>query len=439
MTQKYRLYFRSKPVLIVSAIAVIVVGVLIIVGYVPFRSAVIKKYITQQINKTGIDSCSISDTEVKVWNYILLNNIYLHTDNIFQEKLVIKVEKMSVPGNFFTFFGLRNRLKKAFKHNASNTSKDNTISSNSFTNIFIKNGATILGDIPITFTGVQVSQTVKEVQLFSTASGNALLFRDSSRTDSLILQTSFPMLTIAKEQLKQCSCTVSLSSHAVLSVQQFKCKYYKGTINFNGTANLTTMQLPAYTFTIENMEIGTWYAIHKGIGVIDGNVSLHFEGKKTPLVYQIPNGVLTCTISNVSLDSLPIQKSLVNALFIPTMSSLKFDSISTIAHIDETDTITTEFHGSGGQLDFNAHGWVTRNGYFEQKLTGVFSRSMAATFPPFVKKSLKKTKNRGREFTCRLYGTNADPRFELDKEILQRAVGTLFEDFSEDIIKMYIP
>ena len=146
---------------------------------------------------------------------------------------------------------------------------------------------------------------------------------------------------------------------------------------------------------------------------------------------------LKLSLEDCTIAGLPIQKALATSLFLPSIATLDFSSISATAEMKTGDTIRTTFKGVGDQLDFSSEGWVMLNGRLQQQFNGVFSGKMAASFPDVVKNSLIPAGKGKRKLTCRLFGTYYEPRFELDQATLRRAVGNMFDGLRQEIIDIH--
>jgi hypothetical protein len=287
------------------------------------------------------------------------------------------------------------------------------------------------------FSDVWYTVKFQKRELTQGANGSIAIVQSKENSENSEIEVSFPFLKIYGDGFENIKCAISYSPDGRIFLQNCTAKYYDGKIKARATINLQENLVDSYLLNIEKMDLAYWYAVHVGTGKIAGGTSLHLEGSSVPLRRPLRSAELQMTISPCSINDLPMQQSLATSLFIPSLSTIEFSKITVRAAFDTADTIKATLSGSGDQLNFNASGWIKTDGALQQHVEGTFSKKMIAELPPVVKKTLEPTKDGGRSFRCRLYGTFADPRFELDKETLQRAVGNMFENVSRELLQQY--
>jgi hypothetical protein len=235
--------------------------------------------------------------------------------------------------------------------------------------------------------------------------------------------------------MQNIQCTAILVPDGTLVIQNLSGSYFDGKVRARGTIELFDNQSTTYSLMIDKMDMAYWYSVHVGIGELTGSATIHCKGDNIPL-HQL-GSAMNCTvnINKCNVSNLPVQQSLATSLFIPSLTTITFDKIAFTARKNADDTVYASFNGRGDDIEFTTSGWVLMNGKIEQQIEGTFSEAMVSRFPPDIRSILASENNRGWKFGCRLNGTYADPRFELDKETLQRAIGGLFQNIQQDITK----
>jgi hypothetical protein len=410
-------------------------AVVVIAGFVPVSHPWITRKAVGLIARSGVDSCSIGSMRTAVWKSTTLQKVTLVVFPDSVTRCTMYADKISINANMpYLFWTMRHDastilaiLPRLLVNKRTGQNENN-----------LRRVSRYLSRISQgTIQGVTITVTRKGAEIVKGLDGSIELSQSSSDNSGQKLNGTFTMLNLYGEVFEKGSVTVSLTPKNAINVERCTARYFDGTVNARMTLEPENNRISDGELTINNLDLAYWYSVHSKVGKITGIVDLRLSGQNVPLRWPLVNSTLECAIQKCRLSELPIQQSLATSLFIPTLSALEFSKVSISATADTSDTVVTSFYGTGEQLDFSAGGWVITNGTINQKLEGTFSAKTARTFPPVVNRTLEVAKNGGRTFRCRLFGTFSDPRFELDKEMLRRAVGNLFEDFRQELMRQY--
>jgi hypothetical protein len=127
----------------------------------------------------------------------------------------------------------------------------------------------------------------------------------------------------------------------------------------------------------------------------------------------------------------PFRKPFLFFLSAPEFSELRFSRFKADLQLQSPGKFLTAMSGSGEMLDLNADGWISLDGELNQEMRGEISAKMARKLSNLVAGSLESTERRGKLFKCRVYGSLSNPKIELDRMILKRAVGNVFQNMRQ--------
>jgi hypothetical protein len=301
----------------------------------------------------------------------------------------------------------------------------------------IKAALTFIEHMRITFSGSDLSFNNSSGLSLKGIKGDIVLLPDTDHQEGLICRTLFSKILIAEEAITECAVTAFLTTDGEIKLTKINGNYFEGSVHGALSFNSQFTHMVSYDMHIDSMNLTTWYQSHGNTGKMEGALTARFKGGRSPLRVQIPRGSVQCTLSHYSLSQLPLLSAFSSGLGIPSLSMLQFDRCAISAEADSGDTVAATFYGTGKELIGNAQGWINKQGHFEYTIEGEFPEKMVNRLSKMVRNSLPATKSGGRTFKCRVYGTFADPRFELDKKIVERAIETMFEDISREYMQMY--
>jgi hypothetical protein len=409
-----------------------------VAGFVPLSHPFIARKVADVLRKAGAENCSVGKGTVVVWKSVSCSNIAftVRIDSI--RTCRVQCAEMSLRTSLPALLLHRSPLegRKQSKQTVGSIAARNAAllrvyeRIHSLLQLMARSNDGSISDVAVT-----VSADARE--LLRCVGGTVILKADREQTGELRAKVRFPVVNIAGDGVQELECSVTASPSGKIGVNGISGVYFDGKAGGKIAIDLQKQQIDSYEGTIEQMDMSYWYTVHGGIGEITGKLNLQAKGERLPLVFPPRTTDLNMVLQQCTITGLPIQHALATSLFIPSLATIPFSVITADIGINEGDTITTDIRGEGDTLDFSSHGWVLTDGSLQQKLEGVFSKVMINSFPPMVKNSLEPAGKGKRRFTCRLFGTFAEPRFELDDAILRRAVGSMFEGLRQDVIDIH--
>jgi hypothetical protein len=142
-------------------------------------------------------------------------------------------------------------------------------------------------------------------------------------------------------------------------------------------------------------------------------------------------GVLT----NVTIRNMAVQQRLIIALLLPQLAEVTFKKVNGDFRIRGGRVYLEGLEAKGDPLQLAARGSVSFKGYLNQDVTGSLSSSFVKDLAPVVRNSLAIAPNGDGRFSCRIQGRVESPVIVLDKQMLDRAVKSVFEEIGKELGK----
>jgi hypothetical protein len=419
-------------------IALLLVTITIVIGFIPIRHPWISQKAVSSLRAMGADSCTVASVEIIAWREIEFKDISFKVTIDSLNEYQIKMSKAVVPVNLIRLLIHRKQIKQAF--HSGNVGfftkfvlKPHLIVSDvvSLGNILDEGKDGYFENVWLTIkTGGKIA--------FLGAGGTVTITAGAAgekKNDNIAAHIQFPVVSTYGDGIQNMHSTVILKPDGTLVIQDISGKYFDGKLRVQGMIALSDSLRTTYVATIDRMDMAYWYSVHVGVGEVAGVASVHCQGDRIPFM-QLPSMLnYTMTVNKCTVNNLPLQQSLATSLFIPSLRTCAFDRMILRMRTSMSDTVYAALDGSGSAITFNAAGWLLTDGKIQQRIEGSFSETMVKGFPREIQPILASGNDRGWKFKCRLYGTLSDPRFELDKETLQRAVGSMFTNVQQEIME----
>jgi len=134
------------------------------------------------------------------------------------------------------------------------------------------------------------------------------------------------------------------------------------------------------------------------------------------------------TVKNLTAADLALQKSPVVSQLSRDLRLLRFSEVKGGFVTAGGRLNFKEIVGIGDVLKFRSSGWVGFDGKLSQDFEGEFSGGFVAGLPRIVRSSLEKTEDGGGRFKCKIGGSFHKPRIDVDKSVYDRAIGGFFKN-----------
>lgn len=411
--------------------------VIIVIGFFPVSHRLLADKTAQLVSDAGADHCSVGRVKVVAWRSIAFEDFEVveHVDSTLSYRFHVAFAQIDI--NLFRLLLKRNKLQRIFFSRGTDLFRELYDEPALITKKIFLIKKEMADATQSTFSGIRVWVKLRDRQLVRCINGEVTFRESSEDPDNIDVELAVARMNVVGDGLEDISCNVLLKPSGDLYLDKFFARYFEGRLRGEARMNTAQNRVDSYSLIFDKVDLGYWYAVHVGTGKVSGRAALHIEGGDIPLDRITSRVSLNVILAPCIVEDLPVQQSLATSLFIPSLSSIEFSKVSIDALMDTTDTIHITTRATGDQVDFDASGWITNNGPVQQQINGTFSEQMVEQLPPIVARTLMPSKDGGRMFTCRLFGTFSDPRFELDKEILRRAVGSMFEEASRELIEQH--
>ncbi len=407
----------------------------IIIGFLPVRHPWLTEKARSWLYRAGADTCMIGYLELRAWQSVSVHDFYFSETVGAGREYEISGNELQLPISIVHLMMKKPAIEKALFSRDPDLFRTAFVRPANLTGKLIQVGSRLKRGVKVSMDEVRFIVKEQDRELVRGLNGTVEFAVAADGPDRLEAKADFPIVNVCGDGLQNLRSTFHLTPDGEVTVSSFTGTYYDGKIRAEAKMDLYGGYIDSYSLSLDKMDLAYWYSVHIGIGEITGRLSARCEGENTPLRMELPKGQMNLTLYRPVVSGLPVQQSLATSLFIPSLSMLEFARITVAARPGPADTTFASFKGTGDQLEFSSEGWILKDGTLQQQISAVFQKEMTGQLPPNVRKALKQTSDEGVEFGCKLFGTFNDPRFELDHETLQRAVGSLFEDLSEEIMK----
>jgi hypothetical protein len=417
-----------------SALSVFFIMILcfLVLGFVPVSHPSIHNFVLNSFKKSGVDNCNFSKVTVTAWNGIEFSNMEISGD----------------------------RSSVAFSFNSPKIK----ISCNSLSLLLrwrkLKNDSIALPDdlYFLAFTSPQetldtllrFASTFYEIKKIEIVDGEWVNRHDTKeklriQDVSLEIMRDKDNRELIKSNIEigavlfSKSLATNLKAFAEYDGTNIKVTKCRGRI-YGGRFRLDTEfnihnhvmnQLSLLSSDLDLHQISMNFDSSKGN--FSGNADIDISLNPSTLKFDSLDGKGVMHLKNVEISNSPLQKALVKLLDAPRFLSLEFSKAKVDFEIKKFATLMTTTVGTGGMLDFKAIGWIQMDGALNQQLESVLTFPLTNEITPLIANSLEPVGDDGCLARCRVYGNMADPRLEIDKEIMQRVVRNVFQNMRQSI------
>lgn len=406
----------------------------ILIGFIPLSFPFFSNITKNILIYSGIDSCSVGKVNVAMWRSIKITDLYCKEAFEDDNEYSVKISEATINLNVLRAIWNRKRItEKLLSHEPDLFRFFYFKPFSAIKELFLSNEL-----MPFVkkcnFSGIEFKLKSPSKELVNATDGKIIIKRDIKKNENNNIKISFKFIKLSGDGIEDIKCALKEISEDELSLQLFSARYCDGIINGRALIGVSDNIIKSYVLKINKMDLAYWYTLNVGDGEITGRTDIFIEGSDIPINKISPRGELRAVIKDCKIYDLSTMKSLATALFIPQMPAIKFDRVNIKCIFSENDTIKTYLNGQGDQLNLNMNGWVMINQSLYQNIDGVFSKKFMEVLPPYLKIALEKTKEEDYTFRCKLLGTLAEPRIEVDKEILERTIGNLIEDLKNNLL-----
>lgn len=431
-----RLYHKLLE--LVTAMFFLTLLIIIMAGFFPFKATWLKQKAVAKLVQSGADFCTIEGIVLIPYKSLTLNKLVIvkqRIDTLRQD--TVKIEQVYFEGNMLSLLLHRKRISRELLSTDGDLFRFFSANPAAVTGLFesfvqreckhIQSGSC---------TGITGAIELGTGQRIYVNNGSLLLGRVAKGDgDTWEATVTLPMVRTERDEYTNVRGQLLLAKEGKQLSGRWRGDYLGGKVNGSAALNLKKARIEEYQIDAENIDAGAWYRNAGFSGSIVGDADVELHGRAQPLTIDSINGMLTIVLKKCSFSGFPLQQMLVQSLAIKQLESCSFTKVKIESTFELRRPLEIAVVGSGNDLNFTTKGWISRDGSLNQQVECVFPEHIASRFPDGIRKSLEPAGKGDRLFRCRLYGTWAQPGFELDKAMLQRAMTSMFDDARNDFQK----
>jgi hypothetical protein len=426
---------RKKNRLLLSAILLICFLILSVVsiitaGFFPVHHHLITKKVIAFIRQAGADSCSIGQLQVTAWKQIEVSNLYMcNTSN--NKPYAIKIEHCRMNYDIHTLLKELLIIKKGFNIKKIDPAIFFADQFHALQQIysFSKNTAGIT-KLEASGCKLQYKQKDSAYVVFDKVACDISLKNDSMFEGAI----SVDSFSSAHQKINLIKGQIAFNNK-IVTFKECSGQIRNGRLIVNGSVDLNDHRVKNMVWVADSVNIDQYYSSQKKyFGKITGTARVVFHFNDSPIHSDSLSGNGSIYASNVNLVNIPVQKAIVSLLNLPSISTVKFDSVRSDFRIMAGNKITAAVKANGPVVQLLTDGWIElKSDSLNQNIEGRFTRSFVQTLPSVVTGAMVETANHERMFKCRIYGTLDHPKISLSKETLNKAINNVFEDMKQSL------
>jgi hypothetical protein len=428
------------------------IGCVIILGLIPFSSAMLKNRVEQLLKESLNGQCTIDKLNITLWKGIVLSDVQYRFYDRQNSRVRLSCAFPRITVSYYL-------IPVIFKHLIINKiSFERPVVSIEYPD------PALLREAPPEVISIAAIKRVIStlpytvlVRSFSVNGAQATIIRDKSIVASgkgmdlsltigldreLVLngRLSAPDLTImGNYRFIGCKASIRVKGTEV-SLLDCRASLYGGALSMKGSADCAANTVNSLLVSLTDLKLDEWYrAQGPAKGELTGTMNVFVALEKSKLSVDSLRGKGWVKATGVCAHGTFLQKKLVLRLVIPKLETVKFNRIYSDLVVKNGAIYTGNFYGKGDPVDFNADGWIKMNGQLSERIEGDFSADFSKSLPEIVRNSLLPVKGdkEKRAFKCTIEGTFDNPSLEIDQRIVNRAVNNVFEAIGKSLGNLF--
>jgi hypothetical protein len=419
-------------------VLMILMGFLVfLAGFIPVSHSLFRDKLVTELKKAGADSCSAGKVTLTLWQGISARDLKIIKRLDQGGSYSLSVGQAAVSSNLVSlYFSLRRSADDAPMY-----SDDFFRFTPEYPLEAARQVVHMLAGFPelrkIAFDNCAFTIAGDTVQSTVAEGFNLNLYPEEERETTFSGTFDADFLKTSGLHLRQVKGMFTADDMRI-GFERCRGRFLGGKVKGDAIIDLVEHQLAYANIDANDIDLKSYYKFMGAQqGSLAGRADLDLELHRSAMHRDSLHGTGTLVATRLVAVDLPVQKSLVMMMVVPRLAELHFRKLKTDFQIRDGRILKTEAYGSGDLLDFKAVGWFQTDGALDQKIEGVLSKEFVDELPKLVKASMEQTRDSGRSFNIRVHGTFAEPRLELDKATMRRAVGGIFENFRDGLKDMF--
>jgi hypothetical protein len=217
-------------------------------------------------------------------------------------------------------------------------------------------------------------------------------------------------------------------SDLTVTLERCKGDFYGGTVSASGEADLGEHTLERFKAGLSHVNLTNLYeACRIRQGRCEGRLDADISLVQSDLSPDSMKGTGNIKLADVSVHELPLQSGLLVFVAVPQIKNITFSRITADLNVGSGKVFTPNIRGDGYPLEVRSEGWVGFDGYFSEKMNGIFARDLVKDFHPVIANSLDDEADGKKSFKCTVHGTLGNPHIDIDRKIQERAVNSVID------------
>lgn len=409
----------------------------VIAGFFPLSHPVLTEYFNSKVDMNRPDSCVIGKVTITAWKGIHFHNVSVFKTAGENGVYNIHLSKVKVSGNFIPLLLKWPKLKHEFadvQEKFNEKINEDPVAAADLLLEFITQQKTIES---ILVDGRRAFIEKRDEKIIGAEKFSFDIIRDSEDDQELSISLDAAEFHCLKNVITFLRAS-SVYSNNVLRITRCRGRAFDGKIKISSEIDMKKRYHNGTSLIATDLKIDQIMKLmDNSTKSVSGRVDVDLNLMPSMLIPDSLRGKGAVKASDIQISNLPIQQSLVHLLNAPILNNLHFQKIKADFEIVNQKTFYTEINGSGGMVDFKSKGEISLPENMNQNVEAAFSEEVAKQFPELIIKTLYVGENQRRTVRCRIYNTFSDPCIELDKEILKKAIGNVFEQMKENFIDFF--
>jgi len=415
---------------IASLLFAAIVAVLV-AGFFPLSHPLFTRYAHSIINKIDLDTCNVGKVKVAFWKGVTVYDVHVSESEENGLKYELSLSRIRINCNVINVIQKWAQIKKKYRLFCNSFSQD-TKDSYELINQLLKFAAQSEQINNICIDGTTMKILKRDTSLISAERFSLDVFRQQEKSEKIELYVDVAELVYLKNDFTflRANC---LFDKGTLDISRCRARAFDGKVKISTRLDLVNKRIHDFTLNATGLNLEKMIVSANMQRCVSGNMDIDLNLFPSSLELDSMRGKGVVNLSEVSVWETPVQRALAELLENPDFKRLSFSRVKADFTILHRDTIRTDISGSGEVLDFKSSGMFNLKGGINQKVNAALSDEAIKELPGFVVNSLAVDENNRCAVRCRIFGTFDEPKVELDREILKKAIGNVFEQMRENL------
>lgn len=421
-----------KPLEWTASLLFAAVIAVLISGFFPVSHPLLTKYAHSLIDKSTLDTCTVGKVKLVLWKGVTLYDVHASelAENGFKYEL--KLSRIRINCNVLTVMQKWPQIKKKYQLFRSSFSQGANKGACVVIDRVLRFAAQSEHIKSICIDGKTMKISKRDAPFISAERFSFDIFREQEKPQNIELDLDAAGFVYLKNEFTFLKVN-GLFDNSFLDIRRCRAKAFNGKVKINTRLDLSKKRMHDFTLNATGLNLDKMLLSGNMQRCVSGNMDIDMNLASSSLELDSVQGKGVINLSEVSVWETPVQRALVELLENPDFNRLSFSRVKTNFDILDRNTIRTDISGSGETLDFKSSGMLNLKGGLNQQVDAALSEAAIKELPGFVVNSLVLNENNRRAVRCRIYGTLSEPKVELDREILKKAIGNVFEQMRENI------